>query len=105
MISKANENEASFFLFSLAPKQWALITFVPDGVNVNFFLIFITFFYFLKYIQVKDKMVYASSKGTLKTKLGYQYFTEETHIVQLDELTYDYFKSIFYHYYYSLKVI
>lgn len=50
-------------------------------------------------------MVYASSKGTLKTKLGYQYFTEETHIVQLDELTYDYFKSIFYHYYYSLKVI
>lgn len=76
MTRDASENESAFFLFRLSGnRQWLLITYVPDGVSV------------------KDKMTNASYKGTLKTKLGFQFFTEEIHVVKLDELTYDNFKA------------
>lgn len=46
--------------------------------------------------QVKDKMTYASCKGTLKSKLGFQFFVQEAHAVKLEELSYDSFKGWFF---------
>jgi len=76
MTSKATDNEASFFLYAISGnKNWLLITYVPDGVSV------------------KDKMTYASCKATLKNKLGFQYFAEESHAVTLEELSYTSYKN------------
>jgi hypothetical protein len=76
MTKNAKEDEAAFFLFRLqGNKNWLLLTFVPDGVSV------------------KDKMTYASCKGTLKSKLGFQFFVQEAHAVKLEELSYDSFKG------------
>lgn len=43
--------------------------------------------------QVKDKMVYASAKGTLKDKLGQNHFCEEIHVTEKSELTYEHYKG------------
>jgi len=76
MSNLANETEACYFLFRLdGQKSWLVITFVPNGVSV------------------KDKMVYAATKGTLKNKLGFGYFTDELHITSKDELSYSKYKG------------
>lgn len=75
MKEHATEDQASYFLFRLAPKEWLFLTYVPDKV------------------AVKDKMVTASAKGTLKSKLGFQLFTEEAHATSLSELSYTYYKT------------
>jgi twinfilin-like protein len=69
------QNEACYFLFQIEPKRWLLITYVPDGV------------------MVKDKMIYASSKGALKSKLGFSFFEEEIHATSIQELSYDYYAN------------
>jgi len=73
--SLASENQASYFLVKLRPKEWVLVTYVPDGVTV------------------KDKMVYASAKGTLKDKFGHSLIVEELHATSKDELSYDHFQG------------
>jgi len=40
-------------------------------------------------VAVKDKMLYASAKGTLKDKLGQSNFEQELHITAKDEFTWD----------------
>jgi len=73
--SVASEDEASYFLIKLKSKEWLLVTYVPDSV------------------AVKDKMVYASAKGTLKDKFGHAFVTDEFHATSKDELLYEHFKG------------
>jgi len=69
-------DEANYFLIKLFnPKEWLLVTYVPDNVSV------------------KAKMVMASAKGTLKDKLGHAFFVDEYHATQKDELTWTAFKG------------
>jgi len=69
------ETEASYFLFRLEGKRWLFLTFVPDRVNI------------------KDKMLYASAKGTLKSKLGFSNFDEDFHVTKLDDLSYSHYSN------------
>jgi len=77
MKGDAAENEASYFIFRLdnTSKSWAILTYVPDGVNV------------------KEKMTYASAKNHLKDKLGHGFFTEEIHTTTTEELSYSSYKG------------
>jgi len=77
MSGLADDNEACYFLFRLnSAREWLLITWVPDGV------------------AVKDKMVMASAKGTLKDKLGYTSIVDEAHATKKDELSYEHYQSL-----------
>jgi len=75
MAEHVSEDEASYFLFKIAPKSWILINYVPDAT------------------VVKDKMVYASAKATLKDKLGSGNFEEEVHVTSKTEFVYDTYQS------------
>lgn len=77
MVERGKEGQAAYFLFRLkdGEESWLLITFVPEGVTV------------------KDKMLYASAKGTLKDKLGHAHFVEEHHATSKEELSYQHFKG------------
>jgi len=76
LVSKVTETEPSYFLFRLAAqKNWLLITFVPANT------------------PVKDKMVYAATKGTLKDKLGHQFFSGEYHCTSKEELNWDVYQG------------
>jgi len=72
-----SETEASYFLFRKGDNhsEWVLINFVPEKV------------------PVKDKMVFASAKGNLKSKLGFSHFVDEVHLTSKPELSYDVFKG------------
>lgn len=50
---------------------WLLLSWVPDSA------------------VIRDKMLYASTKATLKTEFGSAHIKEEFHATQLDETTYD----------------
>jgi len=76
MSPKVTDNEACYFLFRIGgTKEWILITYVPDGV------------------PVKDKMVYASAKNTLKDKFGHTSIVEELHTTLKTELSYESYKG------------
>jgi len=68
--SGASNNQASFFLYrGNNRKEWTFVTFVPE-------------------VPIKERMVYASAKGTLKDKLGHNNFVKELHFTTTSELTY-----------------
>lgn len=72
MGKRCSDNKATYFVFRLeGARRWLLVTYVPEGVSV------------------KDKMVYASTKGTLKSKLGYSFFDEEVHFTTKNEVTWN----------------
>jgi len=58
--------------FRTFTKSWTLVTYVPDKV------------------KVKEKMTYASSKSSLKDKLGYNFFEQEIHITSKNDLSFDF---------------
>merc|ERR1712137_133157 len=72
IVQKA-DNRAAYILVELAPRQWITITFLPAGT------------------KIRDKMVYAATKATLLNHLGYQFFADELHANDNDELKYDYY--------------
>eukprot|EP01096_Ripella_sp_DP13-Kostka_P018225 TRINITY_DN9786_c0_g1_i1.p1 TRINITY_DN9786_c0_g1~~TRINITY_DN9786_c0_g1_i1.p1 ORF type:complete len:343 (-),score=156.66 TRINITY_DN9786_c0_g1_i1:72-1073(-) len=55
--------------------EWVLVSYVPDGS------------------PVRDRMVYASTRDTLKRQLGYNSFSDEMHGSSADELTWDLFQQ------------
>jgi len=70
------EDEGSYFIFQLNDsKQWLLISYVPDS------------------LPVKNKMLLASAKGTLKDQLGQEYFVEELHVTLASELNFSYYQD------------
>eukprot|EP01100_Stratorugosa_tubuloviscum_P015766 TRINITY_DN934_c4_g1_i1.p1 TRINITY_DN934_c4_g1~~TRINITY_DN934_c4_g1_i1.p1 ORF type:complete len:380 (+),score=184.64 TRINITY_DN934_c4_g1_i1:169-1308(+) len=76
MSSFAQEGKACYFLFKKdASKSWLIITFVSPTT------------------PVRDKMVYAATKGTLKDKLGHQHFIEEVHANNTEELTWAFYEG------------
>jgi len=76
MANLISETQACYFLVRLdGNKSWLMITYVPNGV------------------AVKDKMVYAATKGTLKNKLGFGYFQDEVHATNKEELSYSRYKG------------
>lgn len=57
------------------PKEWLSITYVPDGT------------------KIKDKMVYAATKATLLSHLGYQNFSDELHANNQEELSWEHYQG------------
>jgi len=69
-----------YIMFRLETKtnnsyQWALFAYVPDGSTV------------------RDRMLYASTRDTLKRQLGLSYFAEDIHGATPEEFTYEAFKD------------
>jgi len=74
-IAQKADNRAGYILVQTEPRKWLTITFVPQGT------------------KIRDKMVYAATKATLLNHLGYQFFYDELHANDNNELSYDYFQS------------
>jgi hypothetical protein len=75
MKTKVADGQSCYFLFRIAgPKNWILISYVPEST-----------------VKVSEKMVYAATKITLKTKLGPQFINEEVHFTVPEELTYSFY--------------
>lgn len=55
--------------------EWVLVSYVPDGS------------------PVRDRMLYASTRDTLKRQLGYNSFTDEMHGSSPDDLSWDLFQQ------------
>ena len=55
------------------PAEWLLVMFVPDDA------------------KVRDKMVYASTRDSLKRDLGYSFFAADMHVTERSELSFDAF--------------
>lgn len=62
---------SDFILVCTEPKKWLTITYVPPGT------------------KIKDKMVYAATKSTLLKELGFQYFSDELHANDPNELSWE----------------
>ena len=70
------DKESCYFVFKLeGSRRWVLVSYVPDGVGV------------------KEKMTYASSKGTLKTTLGYSLFEEEVLFTNKNDISWESYKD------------
>ncbi|KAG6606613.1 twinfilin-like protein [Phytophthora cinnamomi] len=69
--------QAAFVLLcpdtSVAALRWVLLAFVPEGVSV------------------RDRMLYSSSRDSLKKQLGLNYFSGEFHATELSEVTWESF--------------
>eukprot|EP01113_Clastostelium_recurvatum_P034801 TRINITY_DN4767_c0_g1_i3.p1 TRINITY_DN4767_c0_g1~~TRINITY_DN4767_c0_g1_i3.p1 ORF type:complete len:479 (-),score=96.66 TRINITY_DN4767_c0_g1_i3:44-1402(-) len=63
--------EGCYFIFRAAgPKNWILVSYVPDT------------------LKVAQRMVYAASKPTLQSKLGSQFINDNKHVSNVSEFTY-----------------
>ncbi|KAL4164566.1 hypothetical protein KRP22_004431 [Phytophthora ramorum] len=58
---------------NVAALRWVLLAFVPEGVSV------------------RDRMLYSSSRDSLKKQLGLNYFSGEFHATELSEVTWESF--------------
>uniref|UniRef100_K3WLI0 ADF-H domain-containing protein n=1 Tax=Globisporangium ultimum (strain ATCC 200006 / CBS 805.95 / DAOM BR144) TaxID=431595 RepID=K3WLI0_GLOUD len=72
-------DQAAFVLFCLDVNvpalRWILLAFVPEGVNV------------------RDKMLYSSSRESLKKQLGMNYFVGEFHATETSDVTFESFQN------------
>lgn len=70
-------DQAAFVLLcpdtNVAALRWVLLAFVPEGVSV------------------RDRMLYSSSRDSLKKQLGLNYFSGEFHATELSEVTFESF--------------
>ncbi|CAH0493414.1 unnamed protein product [Peronospora farinosa] len=71
--SSLNAEEAAFVLLcpdtNVSALRWVLLAFVPESVSV------------------RDRMLYSSSRDSLKKQLGLNYFSGEFHATELHEVT------------------
>ncbi|KAF4040438.1 Cofilin/tropomyosin-type actin-binding protein [Phytophthora infestans] len=71
--SNLNAEQAAFVLLcpdtNVAALRWVLLAFVPESVSV------------------RDRMLYSSSRDSLKKQLGLNYFSGEFHATELSEVT------------------
>jgi Cofilin/tropomyosin-type actin-binding protein len=79
MCGRAADTEPAFFLFHMDPTSskdnWLFVSWVPDRASVD------------------HKMLYSSSKGRLKDKLGFNSFSDDLHAASSDELTWSAFQA------------
>lgn len=79
--NEIEEDMPCYLLYRLDTKTaegayaWLLISWVPDVA------------------QIRHKMIYASTKSTLKLEFGSSYIKEEYHTTQLDEMSFDGYKK------------
>jgi twinfilin-like protein len=75
--SALDAQQAAFVLLcpdtNVAALRWVLLAFVPEGVSV------------------RDRMLYSSSRDSLKKQLGLNYFSGEFHATELSEVTWENF--------------
>ncbi|KAL8005506.1 putative actin-depolymerizing factor domain, twinfilin, ADF-H/Gelsolin-like domain superfamily [Plasmopara halstedii] len=75
--SNLNAEQAAFVLFcpdtNVTALRWVLLAFVPENVSV------------------RDRMLYSSSRDSLKKQLGLNYFSGEFHATDLSEVTWESF--------------
>jgi len=70
-ISSVAGNTACYILVKVESRKWVTITFVPETTSV------------------RDKMIYAATKSTLLNHLGYQYFADDLHANNKEELSWE----------------
>jgi twinfilin-like protein len=74
MASVVNDDDPLYFVFRLeGKKNWLVISYVPPNT------------------KVKDKMLNASAKSELQRQLGFQFFTQEFHTNNREELSWAYY--------------
>jgi hypothetical protein len=66
----AEPDAAAYFLMRITQTKWACVTYVPEGLT-----------------KVKDRMLYASTQGKLKTSFGPEYIAEDVQIASFEELS------------------
>ncbi|KAI9905511.1 hypothetical protein PsorP6_014092 [Peronosclerospora sorghi] len=75
--SSLQAEQATFVLLcpdtTVAALRWVLLAFVPERVSV------------------RDRMLYSSSRDSLKKQLGFNYFAGEFHVTELSEVTWENF--------------
>lgn len=78
--SNLNAKQATFVLLcpdtSVAALRWVLLAFVPESVSV------------------RDRMLYSSSRDSLKKQLGLNYFSGDFHATDLSEVTWESFLEV-----------
>lgn len=65
-VSLALADEPAYLLVRMAATKWVFVSWIPETTT-----------------KTKDRMVYASTHGTLKRALGSQFFADDVHATQL----------------------
>jgi len=97
----ADRDAASYFLLRLTSAKWAFVTYVPEEVTkvgtpskpsltiratpLNSLPLSLQHKTSLSY-QVKEKMLYASTKDALKSAFGPEYVAEDVHVTSKEDI-------------------